>query len=148
MYSDLLAKVTQGAPLKAAAAEAGKRVGVDIPALAQRMAAADDTQVVGGMFSTACYITDSLPAVLYLAYKYADSFEDAVLANTNVGGENCHRGSALGAIMGAAVGEKGIPKRFITGLAASEEIRGEIDAFVAAIEFPEAKAAVAGTAAL
>lgn len=39
-----------------------------------------------------------LPAcrsVLYLAYKHADSFEDAVLANTNVGGENCHRGSAL-----------------------------------------------------
>ena len=42
--------------------------------------------------------------MLYLAYKYADSFEDAVLANTNVGGENCHRGSALGALMGAAVG--------------------------------------------
>lgn len=34
-------------------------------------------------------------SVLYLAYKHADSFEDAVLANTNVGGENCHRGSAL-----------------------------------------------------
>mgnify|MGYP001810597256 CR=1 FL=1 len=38
-------------------------------------------------------------SVLYLAYKHADSFEDAVLANTNAGGENCHRGSALGAIV-------------------------------------------------
>ena len=38
-------------------------------------------------------------AVLYLAYKYADDFEGAVVANTNVGGENCHRGSALGALM-------------------------------------------------
>ena len=38
-------------------------------------------------------------SVLYLAYKYADSFEGAVVANTNVGGENCHRGSALGALM-------------------------------------------------
>lgn len=33
--------------------------------------------------------------MLYLAYVHADSFEDAVLANVNVGGENCHRGAAL-----------------------------------------------------
>ena len=56
-----------------------------------------------------------------------------MLANTNVGGENCHRGSALGASMGAALGESGIPPRFIQGLAATREIKEEIDAFVAAI---------------
>jgi hypothetical protein len=33
--------------------------------------------------------------------------------NTNVGGENCHRGAALGALMGAAVGEKAIPASLI-----------------------------------
>jgi ADP-ribosylglycohydrolase len=38
--------------------------------------------------------------------KHAGSFEDAVVANTNAGGENCHRGAALGALMGAALGEK------------------------------------------
>ncbi len=43
----------------------------------------------------------------------ADNFDKAVLANTNVGGENCHRGAALGALMGAAVGEKGIPPQLI-----------------------------------
>jgi ADP-ribosylglycohydrolase len=71
--------------------------------------------------------------VLYLSWKYSDSFEKAVLANTNVGGENCHRGSALGAIMGAAVGESGIPARLIDGLADSQQIRKEIDGFVAAV---------------
>ena len=49
----------------------------------------------------ACLPFSSSCSVLYLAYKHADSFEDAVLANTNVGGENCHRGSALGALVGA-----------------------------------------------
>jgi ADP-ribosylglycohydrolase len=63
----------------------------------------------------------------------ADSFEKAVLSNTNVGGENCHRGAALGALMGAALGESAIPARFITGLAASEEIKKEIDAFCEAV---------------
>jgi hypothetical protein len=43
----------------------------------------------------------------------ADSFEKAVVVNTNVGGENCHRGAALGALMGAAVGEKAIPASLI-----------------------------------
>ena len=43
------------------------------------------------------------------------------------------RGSALGAIMGAALGESRIPKRFITGLAASSDIKSEIDDFIAAI---------------
>lgn len=59
----------------------------------------------------------------------ADSFEKAVLVNTNVGGENCHRGSALGTLMGASLGESNIPQRFIEGLADTEAIRREIDAF-------------------
>ena len=70
----------------------------------------------------------------------ADSFEKAVLANTNVGGENCHRGSALGALMGAAVGESGIPQKLITGLHDHTKIKAEIDAYVTAL-YPEAAAA-------
>lgn len=62
-----------------------------------------------------------------------DSFEAAVLSNTNVGGENCHRGAALGALMGAALGEAAIPPRLITGLSQHEALRQEIDAFCAAV---------------
>ncbi len=63
----------------------------------------------------------------------ADSFEKAVLANTNVGGENCHRGAALGAVMGAARGESGIPGHLLSGLADSGAIRREIDAYCTAL---------------
>lgn len=91
-------------------------------------------------------ITDSFPSVLYLAYKHADSFEDAVLANTNVGGENCHRGSALGAIMGAATGQAGIPRALIEGLHDSKEIGREIEQYVSAL-YPEAVAAEEGARA-
>jgi ADP-ribosyl-[dinitrogen reductase] hydrolase len=59
--------------------------------------------------------------------------QDAVLANTNAGGENCHRGAALGALMGAALGERAIPSRLKDGLAASADIRREMDAFVHAV---------------
>lgn len=52
----------------------------------------------------ACYIDSSFPALLHFAYKYADSPEQAILANANAGGENVARGSLLGALIGAAHG--------------------------------------------
>lgn len=59
-----------------------------------------DFEVVGGIFTSACYITGSWPSVLYFAYKYSGDVEQALIANTNVGGDNVHRGSVLGAILG------------------------------------------------
>ena len=59
-----------------------------------------DIEVVGRMYSPACYISDAWPAVLYFAYRYADNPKKALIANTNVGGDNVHRGFVLGAILG------------------------------------------------
>ena len=84
--------------------------------------------------------------MLLFVLLFTDSFEKAVLANTNVGGENCHRGAALGALMGATVGESGIPQRFIKGLVEHEAISREIDAFTAAV-LTETPATAGATAA-
>ena len=106
--------------------DAGKALGVDLPPLVRL----DDRAVIGrGRFSSACYIQDSLPALLFLAYKYADDPEAAIIANTNVGGENCHRGAALGAIMGLAHGKAALPARWTSGLAAAPEIAAEVAGF-------------------
>lgn len=59
-----------------------------------------DHQVVGQVFSRACYISDSWPVVLYLAYKYLNDPWQALRVNTNVGGDNVHRGMVLGAVLG------------------------------------------------
>jgi ADP-ribosylglycohydrolase len=58
----------------------------------------------------ACYIDSSFPAMLHLAYRYADTPATALLANANAGGENVARGSALGALIGAAHGLSGFPE--------------------------------------
>lgn len=134
LFATLLANLVKGqAPAADIINAAGKQLSMDLPTLVLRTFPGNDAAVVGRQFSTACYITDSFPSVLYLAAAHVNSFEDAVLSNTNLGGENCHRGSALGAIMGAALGESRIPKQLITGLAASEDIRQEIDAFVSSV---------------
>ena len=132
VYARLLAALLCGTPLRDAAAAAGRALGLDLPALAAR--GLDDRAVIGhGTFSSACYIAHSLPALLYLAFKHADDPEAALIANTNVGGENCHRGAALGAVMGAAHGKAALPLRWRTGLAAAPEIAAEAAGFGALV---------------
>lgn len=73
-------------------------ISLDLPALVKK--AHDDRHVIGSLFSTACYISGSWPSVLYLAYKYAAEPKQALLVNTNLGGDNVHRGAVLGVILG------------------------------------------------
>ena len=89
-----------------------------------------DSEVIGGLLSPACYIDQSLPSVLYLAARYHDDFENALIANTNVGGDNCHRGAVLGAVLGASLGIAAIPKRWINGLTAHAALNDEIEQFI------------------
>lgn len=76
-----------------------------------------DEDVARNVFSTACYIQQSLPLTLYLAWKYQDDPEQALVVNTNLGGDNCHRGVVLGALLGAMHGEQVWPRRWMEGLA-------------------------------
>ena len=68
-------------------------------------------EVVGNLFSTACYISGSWPSVRYLAYKYLTESKQALLANSNLGSDNVHRGAVLGTIFGLA-NATGIDKFF------------------------------------
>lgn len=90
-----------------------------------------DLDIIGGLLSPACYIDQSFPSVLYLAARYHDDFESALIANTNVGGDNCHRGAVLGAILGAVLGVEAIPNRWVNGLTANVELNVEIEQFIA-----------------
>lgn len=83
-----------------------------------------------GRIASSCYLENSLPALMFLGYKYGGSFEDAVLANVNVGGDNAARGALVGAVMGASGGFSGIPDRFVSGLKDRAAIEAEADAFV------------------
>jgi ADP-ribosylglycohydrolase len=83
-------------------------------------AARPDEEVVGAILSPACYLQDSFPASLYLAWKYADDLESALIANTNLGGDNCHRGIVVGALVGA--GRVAVPDRWQRGLLCGESL--------------------------
>ena len=76
-----------------------------------------DAVVIGRRLSPACYIPDAFPAALYLAWKYADDFSAGICANAQVGGDSCHRGTVVGALLGEV---NGVPEKWRNGLLATE----------------------------
>lgn len=103
------------------AATAKQSAGIDVQQLAQKYH--DDNHVVCGKFSRACYIEDSWPSVLYLAWKYCADPQQGLIANANLGGDNCHRGAVLGVILGLATAN-GLDNAFAQ-LTDAVAIRGE-----------------------
>jgi len=59
----------------------------------QKLETRTDREVIGQVFSPACYIDDAFPAALFLAWKYREDFELGIIANARCGGDNCHRGA-------------------------------------------------------
>lgn len=94
-----------------------------------------DMEVVGGHYSLACYITDSWPSVCYLAARYFQNPERGLIVNTNLGGENAHRGSVLGTLLGLACGEA--PESLYQQLAHHAELEDEIDRWLRVFYLPE-----------
>ena len=68
------------------------------------------------VYGMPCAIYHQLPAAYYLASRFQDDYESAVLHAINGGGQNMLRAMLAGALVGAQVGLEGIPHRFITGL--------------------------------
>jgi ADP-ribosylglycohydrolase len=73
-----------------------------------------DEEVIGSILSPACYLKDAFPAALFLAWKYSNNLESALIANTNLGGDNCHRGIVIGALVGAS--GAAVPERWKNNL--------------------------------
>jgi ADP-ribosylglycohydrolase len=86
-------------------------------------AAAADPQIridpawkVSLVYGMPCAIYHQLPAAYYLAARFPDDFESAVLHAVNGGGQNMARAMLTGALVGAQVGLPAIPQRFMDGL--------------------------------
>lgn len=100
--------------------------GLDVAALLKRNL--PENQVVGRMYSPACYISDSWPLVLYLAYKYRHDPWLALRVNTNLGGDNVHRGMIIGALLGLT--SDNVANQWFDQLVKHEDIDQEIAALI------------------
>ena len=74
------------------------------------------------VYGMPCAIYHQLPAAYYLAARFSNDFESAVLHAINGGGQNMSRAMLTGALVGAQVGLEGIPERFLDGLENGKEL--------------------------
>ena len=74
------------------------------------------------VYGMPCSIYYQIPAAYYLAARFSDDFESAVLHAINGGGQNMSRAFLTGALVGAQVGLSNIPHRFVTGLEHADEL--------------------------
>jgi len=74
------------------------------------------------VYGMPCAIYHIVPASYYLAARFHNDFESAVLHALNGGGQNQARSILTGALVGAQVGLGNIPQRFIDGLNDKDEI--------------------------
>jgi hypothetical protein len=88
---------------------------------------------------TACYLSSAFPALLDNIVTHTSKKTgvwQALLINANTGGENVHRGSCLGAVLGAAAPSRSAvvdPPQMIQGLHDLKELEREIEEFVTAV---------------
>jgi ADP-ribosylglycohydrolase len=74
------------------------------------------------VYGMPCAIYNLLPTVYYLAARFRQDFESAILHAVNGGGHNQARAMLTGSLVGAQVGLSGIPTRFLEGLNDCEEL--------------------------
>ncbi len=93
----------------------------------------DPPHSVAQIYGLACQLGFMLPAAYWLACKFENDFETAVLTAINGGGNNMARACMTGALSGAQVGLQGIPQRFIDGLVDKDEILANAEKVASAL---------------
>ncbi|MBJ6725536.1 ADP-ribosylglycohydrolase family protein [Geomesophilobacter sediminis] len=89
------------------------------------------------VYGMPCAVYHMLPAAYYLAARFRDDFESAVLHAVNGGGQNQARAILVGALVGAQVGLAGIPERFVEGLTEGVALRRLATQLAAPVGVPE-----------
>jgi len=85
------------------------------------------------VYGMPCAIYHQLPAAYYLAARFSNNFESAVLHAINGGGQNQARAILTGALTGAQVGYANISKRLVDGLEDGEELLSMATALATAL---------------
>lgn len=78
-------------------------------------------------FGQSCPLPQSFPAALQAAWRHHDSFDAAVLATIQAGGDNAGRAAMVGSWLGASLGVEAIPPACIERLRERERIQAAID---------------------
>jgi ADP-ribosylglycohydrolase len=78
-------------------------------------------------FGQSCHVDDAFAGVVHLIAKYENNLEEALIQGVMAGGDSAGRGMVVGMVLGAHVGEQGLPGHWVSGLQRRREILDLLD---------------------
>lgn len=84
--------------------------------------AGEETLDVISDFGQACAISMAFPATVHLVARYESDLEAALVENVMAGGDSAARGMAAGMLLGAWLGEEGLPKTWLEQMNRTDRI--------------------------
>lgn len=91
--------------------------------------ASKETQSISAVarFGQSCHVAEAFPGVVHLIAKYEKDLKEALVEAVMAGGDSAARGMAVGMVLGAHLGEEGLPRQWISGLKRREQILDLLD---------------------
>jgi len=78
-------------------------------------------------FGQMCSVNAALPGAVFTALHSPYNLEEALVETVMAGGDSAARGMVVGMILGAHLGERGIPERWLRGMVKYREIEEALD---------------------
>ncbi len=78
-------------------------------------------------FGQSCHADDAFAGVVHLIAKYEKNLEEALVQAVMAGGDSAGRGMLVGMVLGAHLGERGLPGQWVSGLRRGREIMDLLD---------------------
>ena len=131
----LIARTLHGMPFPTAVKDVAYRIRRIPKAAAEVADVLEKTRgdIAGGLLPTSGYVIDTLRIAVW-ALLGNDSFEEAVVAAVNLGGDADTQGVVTGVLAGALYGVEAIPERWLNALIGCDELEALADNLLAATE--------------
>jgi len=78
-------------------------------------------------FGQSCHTDDAFPGVVHLIARYEQDLKEALVQAMMAGGDSAGRGLMVGMVLGAHLGDKGLPKEWVSGLKKGNDIMRLLD---------------------
>ena len=73
-------------------------------------------------FGQSCHTDDAFPGVVHLIAKYENDLKEALVQAVMAGGDTAGRGLMVGMVLGAYLGDKDLPREWVSGLKKGADI--------------------------
>jgi ADP-ribosylglycohydrolase len=125
-FAMVCCKVLDGtSPLKALTEVAAQRF-KDLPLFAWVKAgiesAGKDSVSTIARFGQSCHTDEAFPGVVHLIAKYEEDLKEALIQVVMAGGDSAGRGLLVGMVLGAHLGDKALPKEWVSGVKRGNDI--------------------------